>query len=73
METHVFEVFDGEDRNDPSVWCKHCNTTLCEINGMHFICPICEGPTECSEPNCVEGCNECETKARADYEQALVA
>jgi hypothetical protein len=70
---HVFEVFEGEDKSAPGIWCKHCNTTLYEVPGMHFICPICEGPTECGEPNCVEGCNECEARARADYDIELVA
>jgi hypothetical protein len=25
-------------------------------------CPVCGGPTECNDPNCIEGCRECIAK-----------
>ncbi len=66
IERHIFEVFEGEYINNPQTWCKHCNTTLSEISGLHPICPFCEGPTHCLDIDCVEPCLECWAKQESD-------
>lgn len=34
-QPHKFEVFKKDSITDPTEWCKHCNTTKDEIEGMH--------------------------------------
>ena len=33
---HKFEVYEGENPNNPENWCKHCNCTRSEVPELHI-------------------------------------